>query len=330
MQSISRPTTRPEGVSANDGAGQPERRQPVPAFKGGGAVNGSEYTRSVHASSEGPVKLPVAPAGARLTFASESGQQILGRNAQLHDRVIVPGPWGESSLGSALHAGVIVELPGGGFGLPDAAGGPAVGTERTTESETAEAAADRSGEPQAAQQDLLPEAHETFYQQVSEAAGDLPVVNSMVDALVSGEPLDVDSAIIGRLAERRGASPENALQAIAHVEGQFRAQAQRAMESMVGDTTELYAWMRGTDAGKEAMRQAALTQVHDRSLSGWRDAAKTWILETARTNPTQLANADFGPDITTRVERGQLLIDHPSFGTTTFESAVRSGLIRIG
>jgi hypothetical protein len=106
-----KPSTPPAGVQANDGAGQPESRLPIQQFKGGGTIHGGEFTRNVHASANSgqPVRLPPVPPGARLKFLSESGQQIIGRNAGLHDRVVVPTPSGESSIGSALNAGVIVE-----------------------------------------------------------------------------------------------------------------------------------------------------------------------------------------------------------------------------
>jgi hypothetical protein len=112
----------------------------------------------MHATSDGPVKLPPAPPGAKLSFRSESGQQIIARNAGV--------------------------------------------------------------------------------------------------------------------AEQAGTTVQNAAEALAHIEGQFTRQAQSVMQQMVGDPTELYQWLRGTDEGREAMRQAALTQVHDRSLEGWREATR--------------------------------------------------------
>jgi hypothetical protein len=95
-------------------------RQPVKQFRGGASYDTSgEYVRHPHhATSEGAVVIPPPPPGARLSFQSESGQQILGRNAGLHDRVITH--LGETTIGAALHTGEIVELPGGGYGYPDA------------------------------------------------------------------------------------------------------------------------------------------------------------------------------------------------------------------
>jgi hypothetical protein len=62
------------------------------------------------------------------------------------------------------------------------------------------------------------------------------------------------------------------------------------------------------------MRQAALTQIYDRSLEGWREAARTWIMSVARTNPARLLGANFGPEYTTKMEGGQLMLHHPEFG----------------
>jgi hypothetical protein len=155
-----RPQTRPEGVSAGDYDTHDAPRQPVKQFRGGASYDTSgEYVRHPHhATSEGAVAIPPAPPGARLSFKSESGQQILAKNAGLHDRVTVPGAWGESTIGAALHAGAIIELPGGGYDLPDAVAAPG--------GDPAGQADQRQAEPpveqQAPQQDLLPPAQEAL------------------------------------------------------------------------------------------------------------------------------------------------------------------------
>jgi hypothetical protein len=326
-----KPSTLPAGVQANDATGKPESRLPIQQFKDGGTIHGGEFTRSVHVTvnSGDPVKLPAGPG--KLTFRSEHGGSIIsGRQARMTDIVEHPA-FGDTSLGAALAAGLVVESANGSFEYANAVGGPAVETARTTESETAASADDRAGEPQAPARDVLPEAQEAFFAEVTSYDTDGRVGNAVIDAIASGAQIGIDSPVIQQFAQQADTTPENALQTVAHIEGQFVKQAQQVMQEMVGDPSELYAWLNGTDEGRDAMRQAARQQLHDRSLDGWRDAAHSWIMQTARNNPERLLSANFGPGVSTKLGRdGQLMLHHPSFGWTTFAAAVRGGLISIG
>jgi hypothetical protein len=205
----------PQGVFASDPEVHEDTpREPIQQFRGGGTFENGVFTRNVHhLTSEGPVNIPVAPAGAKLSFKSEAGQTILGRNASMFARVIVPGPVGETTVGAALNMGAIVEVPGGGFELPDAA--PDAAPRRETKAE------DEASDPEPVREFLDAE-DEADLRSLESVVGveDFAAVESFLvnDELPPEHMLD-------RLAGKFDGTREGVMAAIAEAAAPYQAQA---------------------------------------------------------------------------------------------------------
>jgi hypothetical protein len=141
---------------------------------------------------------------------------------------------------------------------------------------------------------------------------------SAVGAHLAGR--DVPPDTVQRIANSLGMSPGEAKQAM--------AQMQQAMETQAVNAAghEVLEWARS--AQPEKLQAAAQQQALQGSLRGYGDLQKAYIGQLDRLNPAAIINSPDGRKMGARVEQnGEVSLDIPGVGRTTWGAALRGGLI---
>jgi hypothetical protein len=156
---------------------------------------------------------------------------------------------------------------------------------------------------------------QTFVQNVHPTDGALAVKN-----IIDGEKIGEET--IARAASRLGTEPAIVRQQVAQLQEAFTNQAR----DYVGDKVLDHARQHDMAALREAAREQAMTG----SMRGYQEIAQRHMAGLDRTDPQSILTSDDGKRLNARLNKstGEVVLDIPGVGTTTWGAALKAGLIQ--
>jgi hypothetical protein len=217
----------------------------------------------------------------------------------------------ETSVQAAVNAGLLVRNSDGSYSD--------VGQQQLEAEYKAEA--DRKAETSTKEPTVAPldDASEslmqTFVQNVHPTDGALAVKN-----IIEGE--EISEETIARAASRLGTEPAIVRQQVAQLQTAFENQAR----DYVGDRVLDYARQHDMEGLKEAARMQAMTG----SIEGYKAIAQRHMAGLDKTDPQSILTSNDGKRLNARLNKstGEVVLDIPGVGSTSWGAAIRAGLIQ--
>lgn len=165
---------------------------------------------------------------------------------------------------------------------------------------------------------------ESIIDEVAAAAPQQEVVETIM-AAANGEDLPEQS--FNRIADSMGMSRDEALTQYESIREAFTEQAGQAVHEATGlDPEVVFEWAR--ENAKQDLAEAIRLQAVNRSTSGYREIAETYIRDLDKIDPDALLNATY-PEGVRAVERsGRIVLETPR-GPMDWATAVRAGIVTI-
>lgn len=193
-------------------------------------------------------------------------------------------------------------------------------TQRSPEATAKEPTTD----PEARVEPLAGKHTETYLKHAVENTDAGAQVQALNDIIETGE---VSKDALGKLASGLGFEPHQAHGMLTEIRQGFERQADRIAESYGVDPEAV--WEHARKHSKSDLDQAMRIHAMNRDTSGYAPLVQSYLMSMAKEDPEAILGATMGSGIKARRGTdGKIILDLPGYGSTSFEAAVKAGLIR--